>query len=89
MSETKNLHVRDVPGDVHAVLAERAARRGTSLRQYVVEVLAEHTGLPTVDEWLDGLRELPTHPAEIDTVGALEQARGEDDEEVMRVAPRR
>jgi hypothetical protein len=46
------LRLRDLPKDVHAVLARRASVRGTSLERYAFEVLCEHCSLPTLDEWL-------------------------------------
>lgn len=50
-----NLHLRDVPDDLHRILSSRAESRGLSLRQYVLEVLTEHTALPTLEEWLASL----------------------------------
>lgn len=79
---TVNLHVRDVPDHVHATLVQRAERSGMSLRQYAIEVLAEHCALPSLDEWLDEVREL--RPAGVRTSGAqaVEEAREADDLEV-------
>jgi hypothetical protein len=49
----RNILVRDVPDDVHAVLADRAARRGQSLQQYLASELARLAERPTLDEVLD------------------------------------
>lgn len=54
-----NLHIRDLPDDVHATLAARAGAHGMSLPAYVLEVLAVHAALPTTDEWLAGLQSKP------------------------------
>lgn len=77
--------IRDLPDEVHAELARRAAARDMSLRAYVREVLAKHVAVPSMGEWLRTVRELgpataagPTGP---DLVAA---ARGEDDEFVGR-----
>jgi plasmid stability protein len=49
----RNILVRDVPDDVHAVLADRAARRGQSLQQYLAGELARLAERPALDEVLD------------------------------------
>lgn len=77
-----NLHVRDVPDTVHRALVERAERRGMSLRRYTIEVLAEHCALPALDDWLDGLRELPAAAGEVSGADAVRRSREEDDLEV-------
>ena len=83
-----SLHVRDVPDDLHRSLVARAERRGMSLRQYVLEVLAGHAALPTLDEWLDDLDRLP--PVTLATSGAdaVRASREEDDEEVLSALTR-
>lgn len=48
-----NITIREVPPPVHECLARRAAKRGQSLQQYLVEVLTQFTATPTVDEWMD------------------------------------
>lgn len=81
---TVNLHVRDVPDQIHESLSRRAARKGMSLRQYTIEVLAEHCALPTLDAWLDEVRHL--EPVETSTAGveAVTESRLEDDRAVLR-----
>lgn len=83
---TMHLHIRDLPDEIHTTLKHRAAERGMSLRQYTIEVLSDHCALPTMNEWLDELEELPPLKAEggMSAVEALEQAREEDDEEILR-----
>ncbi len=77
------MNVRDMPDELHRVLVARAARRGMSLRQYTIEVLAAHCSLPTMEEWLDEVETLT--PAEGDVSGsqAVERARHDDDAEVV------
>lgn len=77
-----NLHIRDVPDEIHATLIHRAAARGKSLRQYTIEVLQEHCALPTMEEWLAGLSRLPPAAAEGGGAEAVRRAREEDDEAV-------
>lgn len=76
---TTSLHVRDLPDDVHEELRRRAARRGMSLRRYTIEVLTEHCAMPTMDEWLDSLHELPRAEVGISGAEAVREARAEDE----------
>lgn len=77
--------IRDLPAEVHAELARRAAVEDKSLRAYLREVLTEHVAVPSMDQWLGRLRELgPTHvngPTGAELVPAV---RDEDDELISR-----
>ena len=74
-----NMHLRDVPDDVHAELARRAARAGMSLRQYTIDVLVTHCGWPTVDDWLDRLAQRRAHRLREHAAEAVRQSRADDD----------
>lgn len=77
--------IRDLPNDVHAELARRAAANDMSLRAYLRHVLSEHVAVPSMDEWLHQVRAFgPAHeggPTGAELVGAT---RAEDDELVGR-----
>jgi hypothetical protein len=77
-----NFHVRDVPDEVHETLMRRATSRGMSLRQYTIEVLAEHCALPSIDEWLDSLHRLEPAKTAISGAEAVRESRAEDDASV-------
>lgn len=47
-----NVLIRDLPEPVHRLLAERAARSGTSLQQYLTRALTELAEQPTVEDVL-------------------------------------
>jgi len=72
-----NIQVRDVPAGVHAVLAERAARAGQSLQQYLVRELTVLAGRPTLDEVIERLerRQRASTLTTRDAVDALEAER--------------
>jgi antitoxin FitA len=55
---TKTIQVRNVPADVHRVLAERAARQHRSLSDVVLEEIARFAREPTMEEWLAQVRAL-------------------------------
>ncbi len=48
-----NMHLRDVPDQVHDELQRRATVQGMSLRQYTLLVLDQHCAVPALDEWTD------------------------------------
>lgn len=48
-----SIQVKDVPGEVHAVLRARAAAAGKSLQEYLLGTLVEQASKPTLDEVLD------------------------------------
>jgi hypothetical protein len=70
-----HLQIRDVPDEIHQLLQQRAAARGLSLRQYALEVLREHCQQPTLEEWLDGLRQLTPVTTSTSPAKALQEAR--------------
>lgn len=79
-----NITIRDVPPAVHQRLAHRAAKRGQSLQQYLVDLLTQLAAAPTMDEWLDEVDALhatfdPTVDRSFDDVTYLRTAHEERD----------
>lgn len=73
--------IRDLPDELHAELARRAAARDMSLRAYLREVLSEHVAVPSMNEWLQRVRDLGPVNADGPTGPELvAAARAEDDE---------
>lgn len=73
--------IRDVPDDVHAELARRAAAKDMSLRAYLREVLTEHVAVPSMEEWLQHVRALgPAHVGGPTGAELVTATRAEDDE---------
>ena len=71
-----NVQIRDVPDDVHRVLARRAKLAGQSLQQYLSSQLASLAATPTLDEVLE--RSSKRHKAQLssdDIAAALEAER--------------
>lgn len=54
---TISITVRNVPNETRDALAERAARTGRSLQEYLVCELMRLASEPSVDEWLSASRE--------------------------------
>lgn len=77
--------IRDLPDDVHAELARRAAASDMSLRAYLREVLADHVAVPSMSEWLRRVKDLgPAHAGGQTGPDLVAAARVEDDELVGR-----
>ncbi len=77
--------IRDLPDEVHAELVRRAAAEDKSLRSYLREVLTEHVAVPSMDQWLQHLRDLgPTHTGGPTGAELVAAASAEDDELVGR-----
>jgi hypothetical protein len=49
--------IRDVPDDVRDELASRAARQRKSMQEYLRQELERLTSRPSLDAWLDSVRE--------------------------------
>ena len=79
----RTLNIRDVSDELHRVLVARAARRGMSLRQYTIEVLAAHCSMPTMEEWLRGVETLTPAAGGVSGAEAVARARQADDDEVV------
>lgn len=77
--------IRDLPDEVHAELARRAAANDMSLRAYLRSVLTEHVAVPSMSEWLHRVRDLgPAHSGGPTGPELVAATRSEDDELVGR-----
>ncbi len=77
--------IRDLPAELHAELARRAAASDMSLRAYLREVLSDHVAVPSMDEWLQRVRDLgPAHTSGPTGPELVAAARAEGDELVSR-----
>lgn len=70
------LQVKHLPDELHALLVERARAQGSTMADYVTDLLRRDLTRPTVEEWL------AAHPAtgtarDIDVAAALDAVRVE------------
>lgn len=70
------LQVKNLPADLHALLASRAATDGVTMAEYVTRLLRRELERPTITEWL------VAHPASsephlIDVMTTLDDVRVE------------
>lgn len=73
--------IRDVPEDVRAELAARAARKGQSMQEFLKAVLVEMVEKPDIETWLERVRERQakpdfTGPSAEDIVETIREMRG-------------
>jgi hypothetical protein len=80
------IQVKDVPAELHERLRARALSEGRSLSDYVLYVLERDLAMPTMREWLDGLRrdEPVTGISSEEIVAAIHEGRAERDEQIRR-----
>lgn len=52
-----HITIRDVPDEVRDELAARAARKHKSMQQYLREELGRLASRPSIDRWLEEVRE--------------------------------
>ena len=71
-----DLLIRDLDPAVHRELKRRADQERVSLQAYVSRVLVQHTGRPTIAQWLHGLGDLPRHP-DVSGAEAVREARAD------------
>jgi plasmid stability protein len=57
-----NLQVKHVDPEVHDELRRRAAEAGTTLGEYVLEIIRRDLRRPSRAEWLASVRTLPAIP---------------------------
>ncbi len=57
-----DVQIRGVPGELRERLHRRAASKGTSMSQYVIQVLKDDLERPTLADWLEEVRRLPPIP---------------------------
>ncbi len=77
--------IRNLPDELHAELARRAAANDMSLRAYLREVLTDHVAVPSMTDWLQHVRDLgPAHAGGPTGPELVAAARTEDDKLVDR-----
>lgn len=78
-----DLQIRGVPGELRERLRRRAASKGTSMSQYVIQVLKDDLERPTLAEWLKEVEKFEPIPG-IDSVALVREVRREAEERMSR-----
>lgn len=72
----KTLQIRDVPDDQYRVLAERAARTGTTVPELLRREIGRITERPSMEEWLERTRGRRSTITTEQVLDALDEVRG-------------
>lgn len=72
----KTLQIRDVPDDQYRVLAERAARAGTTVPELLRREIERITERPSMEEWLERTRGRRSTITTEQVLDALDEVRG-------------
>jgi hypothetical protein len=57
-----SLYIRDMPEELRDRVKQRAVANRQSINSYLLDLIEREMQLPTLDEWLDGLDDLPKAP---------------------------
>lgn len=57
-----SLYIRDMPEELRDRVRQRAAANRQSINSFLLDLIEREMQLPTLDDWLDGLEDLPTLP---------------------------
>ena len=78
----KMIQVRNVPDELHRELKARAARKGLSLSDYVLDLIEDDLARPTLEEALERISKLPRPRAAVRGADLVRAARAEREEEL-------
>ena len=80
----KMIQVRNVPDELHRELKARAARKGVSLSDYVLDLIEEDLARPTLEEGLERIMRLPRPRMPVSGSELVREARAEREAELER-----
>ena len=83
-----NIQIKNVPEELHERARRKAAKRGSSLRDYVLDLIESDLSQKTFAQWVDEMESEPGFAEEITTeqiVESIRKGREERGEHLMRV----
>jgi hypothetical protein len=54
-----SLYIRDMPEELRDRVKQRATANRQSINSFLLDLIEREMQLPTLDDWLDGLEDLP------------------------------
>jgi plasmid stability protein len=72
-----HIQIRNVPDDVHSTLKARAAAKGMSLSEYLLEQVTDTARLPTLEEHVARVRRRPMVHMSVPAGELIHEAREE------------
>lgn len=72
-----SLYIRDMPEDLRDRVKQRACANRQSINSFLLDLIEREMQLPTLDDWLDGLDDLPKIPdiSADESVAAIRETR--------------
>jgi hypothetical protein len=72
-----SLYIRGMPEELRDRVKQRAVANRQSINSFLLDLIEREMQLPTLDEWLDGLDDLPKVPdvATDEIVGVIREIR--------------
>jgi plasmid stability protein len=83
------IQVKDVPEELHDALRRRAIQEGTTLADYVLDLIRRDLGLPSRREWFERLATREPVRGGFDVAEELRAARAERDAQIDAALARR
>ena len=59
LNMSKMIQIRNVPDELHRKLKVRAAQKGMTLSDYLLAEIEDIAALPTIEEFVERVRQLP------------------------------
>lgn len=84
-----NLQIKNMPEDLHRLLRERSAKRGLTMRDYVLGLIDRDMRQPTVSDWLERLAASGQRPRGGTPAAELIQRTREERDRQIDVATKR
>lgn len=72
---SKTVQIRNVPDEVHREWRRRAALQSRSLSEYLLRELRRSPTTPTMEEWLEQVRNRPPVAPSVDLAGVIREER--------------
>ncbi|HEY7837369.1 MAG TPA: hypothetical protein VIC54_02115 [Terriglobales bacterium] len=72
---SKMVRIRGVPDEEHREWRRKAALQGRSLSEYLLRELRRSSTTPTMEEWLERVRNRPPVAPSVDLAGVIREGR--------------
>ena len=72
----KTVQIRDIPDDVYAALAKRAAEAGISVPELLRREVSRLAARPSMEEWLERTRRRSSSISRADVIKLFDELRG-------------
>jgi plasmid stability protein len=71
----KTIQIRNVPDELHSVLKARAAAKGKTMSEYILELAQPKPLSPEVQAFMERVRNIPREESDFDATAFIRQER--------------